>query len=86
MKKYALIGLLVLSFSSSAQADPESCRAAIDEYNMAVDSISTALKRYARCVSDSQAHDDCSREFRRLKSAQDDFETAVSSYGLECGD
>jgi hypothetical protein len=39
--------------------------------------VSDALRHYARCISDSQGHDDCSTEFSSLKSAQDDFESAV---------
>ena len=59
--------------AQAAVADPEKCREAIDRYNSAISDVSTALRRYASCVSDSRGHDDCSSEFRRLRSAQDDF-------------
>jgi hypothetical protein len=65
-------------------ASPSECRDAVSEYNSAVSDISTALRRYTNCVSGSNGHDDCSSEFRRLKSAQSDFEDAVSKYGSEC--
>ena len=42
------------------------------------------LRRYTNCISNSRGRDDCSSEFRRLKNAQDDFETAVSNYRSEC--
>lgn len=67
-----------------ALAGPDECREAIDAYKSAVDDISQALRRYANCIADSKGHDDCSSEFRRLRSDQDDFETAVSSYESDC--
>lgn len=65
-------------------ASPSDCQDAISEYNSAVSDISTTLRRYTNCVSSSNGHDDCSSEFRRLKSAQGDFESAVSKYAMEC--
>jgi hypothetical protein len=77
-----VLGLaLVLVLGTSAMAD---CGDAVDRYNSAISDVSYALRRYANCVSDSRGQDDCYSEFRRLKSAQDDFESAVSSYKLEC--
>lgn len=72
---------LVLISTSISFAD---CDDAVSSYNSAMSDIESALKRYANCVSDSQGRDDCYSEFRRLRSAQDDFESAVSSYGSEC--
>lgn len=43
------------------------------------------IRRYSRCLSNSNGHDDCSSEFRRLKNAQSDFESAVADYENECG-
>jgi hypothetical protein len=42
------------------------------------------VRRYTRCLSGSQGQNDCYSEFRRLKSAQGDFESAVSEYQSEC--
>jgi hypothetical protein len=53
-------------------------------YNSAISDLSDALRRYSRCLSNSNGHDDCSSEFRRLKNAQSDFESAVSEYESEC--
>jgi hypothetical protein len=82
----ALFTVLIMLPSSiqTAYANPEECRDAIDRYKSAVDDISQALKRYASCVQDSNGRDDCSSEFRRLRNAQNDFESAVSSYESEC--
>ena len=60
------------------------CKSYIEQYNSAVDDISRYFKSYARCVSSSEGKDDCSLEFRRLKSAQSEFEDAVSGIGLYC--
>jgi hypothetical protein len=76
--------ITTLNFSPIAAAGPADCQDAISQYNSAISDISTALRRYTNCVSGSNGHDDCSSEFRRLKSAHSDFEDAVSKYGLEC--
>jgi hypothetical protein len=77
-----MLALFILG--SAAQANPEECREAVDRYNQALSDVSDAFRAYGRCVSDSRGHDDCSSEFSQLRSAQDDFETAVSDYGSEC--
>jgi hypothetical protein len=71
-------------FAQPTVANPQACRDAIDSYKSAISDVSTALRTYASCVSDSQGHDDCSSEFSSLRSAQDDFESAVSEYQSEC--
>jgi hypothetical protein len=77
--------IVILAISAfAANADPAECRQAIHEYNSAMAEVSDALRHYAGCISDSQGHDDCSTEFSSLKSAQDDFESAVSDYESEC--
>jgi hypothetical protein len=68
----------------NANADPEACQQAINEYNSAISDVSDALKSYASCVSSSNGSDDCSLEFSQLRSAQDDFESAVGSYETDC--
>jgi hypothetical protein len=72
---------LALGIITSAAADCESAR---DQYNSAIEQIASYMRRYAQCVTGSQGSDDCSSEFRRLRNAHDDFETAVSEIGSEC--
>ncbi len=60
------------------------CQPAIDSYNSAIGDISSTMKRYGSCLSASNGSDDCSSEFRRLRSAQNDFESAVASMPAEC--
>ncbi len=84
MRKLAIaVGLtgLLLVPPSVAFAD---CSDAISTYNSALSDIESYAKRYFRCIADSNGQDDCSSEFRKLKNAQSDFESAVSSYRLDC--
>ena len=83
MKRVVVASLLAMA-PTSAMADASGCRDAVESYNSAVDEISYNLRRYSSCVSLSEGNDDCSLEFRRLRHAQDAFESAVSAYGYEC--
>lgn len=76
----ALVSMMTLQ-TFSAHAD---CSSAISSYNSAIGDIETYSRRYMRCVADSRGTDDCSSEFRRLRNAQGDFESAVSSYQSYC--
>jgi len=85
-KRSAFFGvlLMMLASASGTKADPEECQEALHQYNAALSDISDALRTYARCVSDSKGHDDCSLEFSTLHSAQEDFESAVLAYESDC--
>lgn len=83
MKRIILISAVFLSVSGPTRAASD-CKSAIAEYNSAVDEVDYTLKRYTRCLGASAGSDDCSSEFRKLKFAQDEFETAVSGYQSEC--
>lgn len=76
-----IAGLLLLAATVAASAD---CNSAISQYNSAVSDIESRLRRFANCVSNSRGTDDCSSEFRRLRSAHSDFENAVSEYSSYC--
>ena len=75
---------IVLLTGVTATADPEACRGALRTFKSARSSVGDYLRRYASCVSRSDGHDDCSSEFSRLRSAQDDFELAASDYDRDC--
>lgn len=75
---------IVAALVAAPTVDAEGCRTATSAYNSALSDVSYALRRYSTCVADSQGTDDCSTEFRRLKNAQSDFESAVTTYGYEC--
>lgn len=75
---------LALSLFLTQASYASACSDAIDAYNDAISDIDSYLKRYARCLQNSEGSDDCSSEFRKLKNAQNDFESAVSEYQSEC--
>lgn len=70
--------------ASNAFASVQDCKNATDQYNMTVNDLSDRLKRYTKCLSVADGHDDCSIEFKHLRSSQDDFELSVSNYEMEC--
>ena len=77
-------GIFLALCGNAARSDTDECRDALDQYNSARSDVSSALRQYGRCVSDSKGHDDCATEFSTLHSAQDDFESAVSEYQDKC--
>jgi hypothetical protein len=77
-------GIFLALCGNAARSDTDECRDALDHYNTAKSDVSSALRHYGRCVSDSKGHEDCSSEFSTLHSAQDDFESAVSEYQDKC--
>ena len=79
----AALGIALLT-GVAATADSEACRGATYVFKSARESVGDYLRRYASCVSRSNGHNNCSNEFSRLRSAQDDFEAAVSGYDREC--
>jgi hypothetical protein len=79
-------GIFLALCGNVARSDTDECRDALDHYNSARSDVSSALRQYGRCVSDSKGHDDCSAEFSTLHSAQDDFESAASEYQDKCSD
>jgi hypothetical protein len=83
MRVLGIAAAAVLSVLQSGAAIAD-CSDATSTYNSAISDVSDALRRYSRCLSNSNGHDDCSSEFRRLKNAQSEFESAVSEYESEC--
>jgi hypothetical protein len=80
-----VLGVVALiDFSSAENARASPCEDAVAQYDSAIDGIASTLKRYTNCVSGSQGADDCSSEFRRLRSAQSEFESAVASHQSDC--
>jgi len=76
--------LVIALLAGPATADTDACRGATYVFKSVRESVGDYLRRYASCVSRSNGHNDCSSEFSRLRSAQDDFESAVSQYNREC--
>jgi len=79
-------GIFLVLSGNVARSDTDECRDALDHYKSARSDVSSALRHYGQCVSESKGHDDCSSELSTLHSAQDDFESAVSEYQDKCSD
>ena len=77
----AIVAIFVITGMQPALAD---CDEAASAYNSVLSDIQTYLRRYTNCLSYSKGTDDCSSEFRRLRSAQSDLESAVSEYQAYC--
>jgi hypothetical protein len=83
LRKTLIATFVCLSFlpGQTAMAD---CAHASSSYISAISNVYSTLRRYTRCLSNSNGHDDCSKEFSKLQNAQSDFETTVSRYESEC--
>jgi hypothetical protein len=83
-----IIGVVVIAVTLMAgipaTADQDSCRGATFVLRSAKAAVGDYLRRYSSCVSRNDGRSDCSSEFLRLRSAQEDFELAVSDYQREC--
>ena len=55
-------------------------RSAKDQFQFARSNADDNARKYANCVEASNGRADCNVEFLRLKSDQDDLESAVSEY------
>jgi len=80
----AMVIVVALTASIPATADQEACRGAVFALKSAKNTAGDYLRRYASCLSRSDGRNDCSSEFSRLRSVQEDFESAVSDYQREC--
>ena len=83
MRRVLAVCLLLL-VGAPARADIGDCRDAMGGLRSARSDIASALKTYTSCIAKSDGHEDCSFPFSTLQSAQDDFESAVSEYELDC--
>jgi hypothetical protein len=85
MRNLGIVALALIFFSVSGVVPAHAgCDTGVSAYNSALSDIETYLKRYTNCLTYSRGNDDCSSEFRRLRSAQSDLESAVSEYQAYC--
>lgn len=79
----SILAAPVLLSAAPAQYD---CQTSIQSYNTAISDIGSTNSRFLSCVEYSRGQDDCSMEFRRLRNAHSEFESAVSGYRSYCND
>ncbi|HEX8569615.1 MAG TPA: hypothetical protein VF699_06800 [Caulobacteraceae bacterium] len=80
----ALVCAAPAGASAQGMTATTDCERAAEAYKSALGKIDTALRAYADCVSASRGKDACSPEFRRLRTAQTDFEEAVDAIRARC--
>jgi hypothetical protein len=74
-------GVLTCLLNGLALAD---CKSAVEQYNFTVGEIETHIRRYAHCLAERRGQEDCSSAFRRLHTAQSNFELVVSKLQDHC--
>ncbi|WP_017182297.1 hypothetical protein [Sphingobium xenophagum] len=83
MRKFVSVTIVIAMSNAPAWAAYD-CSSSIDAYIAANQQVTSTLKRYISCLQNSAGKDDCNFEFRRVKSAQFDFESAVSDISINC--
>lgn len=76
--------IMIHGIMSRDNYNNEECREAREEAESAAVELETAARRLANCAGTHDFSDDCYSEFRRVKSAYDDYESAVSRVCAEC--
>jgi len=69
---------------SSCEGCSDECRDARDQAESYRSDLESYTKRLYRCVEGNDLTEDCYSEFRRVKSAHSDFESAVSNVSSYC--
>lgn len=78
---YILMKMIRGSAPSNASSD---CKDAWDNASSSASDVASYAKRLIRCVEGGDYHDDCYSEFRRVKSAHSDYESAASGVSSYC--
>ena len=69
---------------STVTGGKPACRDAMERAESAAEDVASRGRRLISCVQNEDHRDDCSSEFRRLRSAHSDYESAVSEVQSEC--
>lgn len=87
-KRFLATAVLALAVSSSASAQygyGSNCEDATSEAESAASDLAGYARRLQQCAENEDFSDDCYTEFRRVKSAYDSYESAVSEVSSNCG-
>ena len=60
------------------------CRDAQEQAESAASELADRSKKFRNCAESQDYSEDCSSEFRRVRNAHSDYESAVSSVRSEC--
>ena len=81
----AVFSVVTLAASASAtHAGNSDCQDARDQAQSAASDLASYSRRLQRCAENGDYSDDCSSEFRRVRSSHSDYESAVSEESSYC--
>ena len=84
MRHSICMATILVGCLTAAKAIASDCSDARESYSSVLKDLSYELARYSKCLNYSDGTDDCSSEFKRLKNAQGDLESAVSEIASYC--
>lgn len=64
--------------------ESDDCRESKERAQQAASELADYARRLKNCAESSDLSDDCSSEFRRVRNAQDEYESAVSDVQSNC--
>lgn len=70
--------------AQSATGNTRACRDARERVESAASELADRARKLRSCAESQNYSDDCSSEFRRVRNAQHDYESAVSDIQSEC--
>lgn len=70
--------------AQARSAKSATCREALERAESAASELADRARRLRNCAEAQDYSDDCDTEFRRTRSAHDDYENAVSYVRSEC--
>ena len=79
-----IVIVLAVSSAHGQQVRESLCEAAKMNAQQAVVQINDRLQRYAECVAKSSGAEDCSSEFRQLRTAQSSSESSAMQHRTFC--
>ena len=83
-EKEEVIVIHRIAKSGYSDDSSEECREAREEAESAASDLENAARRLANCAASQDYDDDCSSEYYRVRSAYDDYESAVSDVSSYC--
>lgn len=83
-KEVITMARVVRAGSASSDDGSGECREARERAESAASELADYARRLKSCAESGDTSDDCSTEFRRVKDAQHDYESAVSDVSSNC--
>ena len=75
---------IVISLTIPQIVMADECGDAVRDYNAVMTRLEDAMQKFSSCTANSLGRDMCAAEFRRLRSAYGEYESAVVVYKKQC--